>query len=361
MKKVYLLIFTSILFLNSFSQNDEDRKKAHSQLSKAIKLMDNGKIDESIKILKEAKKLDPTNYVYPYEIAYAHYLNKENKKAIKILNKVLKLEEKTDQCYALLGSLWDIEGKPEKAIEIYNIGLEKFPNSGRLYYEKGIVEEVLKKYNDALDSWEKGIMVKPTHASNYHTASIYFSKYTSERIWGVIYGEIFMNLDRGSKKTEQASQLLYKTYKNSIKIKSSTEVSISFSKEIKISPQKFKDKIPFSMPYEMTMALASTSITQENEISIATLVKIRTKFITEWFRTGQNTTYPNILFDWQKELIKLGYFEPYNYWLFMKGNEKEFEKWYNENQKEFDEFIDWFSNNPMKINSENKFFRTQYD
>jgi hypothetical protein len=40
--------------------------------------------------LEESQKLDAENYMYPYEIAYAHIQKKEYEKAIKILNKVKK-------------------------------------------------------------------------------------------------------------------------------------------------------------------------------------------------------------------------------------------------------------------------------
>ena len=52
--------------------------------------MDEGKLDESIKLLEESQKLDPENYMYPYEIAYAYVQKKKYEKAIKILNNVKK-------------------------------------------------------------------------------------------------------------------------------------------------------------------------------------------------------------------------------------------------------------------------------
>lgn len=54
---------------------------------KAIELMDNGKIEASIELLEEAQKLDPDRFDYPYELAYAHYLKKDYKGAIKILER----------------------------------------------------------------------------------------------------------------------------------------------------------------------------------------------------------------------------------------------------------------------------------
>ena len=43
---------------------------ALSNAKKAIKLMDEGKINESIVMLQESEKLDPENYIYPYEIVH---------------------------------------------------------------------------------------------------------------------------------------------------------------------------------------------------------------------------------------------------------------------------------------------------
>ena len=37
----------------------------------ALQLMENNQIDEALDLLKEAKKLDKKNIIYPYEIAYA--------------------------------------------------------------------------------------------------------------------------------------------------------------------------------------------------------------------------------------------------------------------------------------------------
>jgi len=108
------------------------------------------------------------------------------------------------------------------------------------------------------------------------------------------------------------------------------------------------------------MALAVTSVMEKKEIGIKSLHKIRTSFINNWFENKRNVNYPNILFEWHKKLIDLDYFEAYNYWLFMKGNEKEFIKWSEKNKVKFDKFIEWFSPNPLIINKKNNFQRLQY-
>jgi len=252
MKKTVTLILILSFGFSSISQTKENKNKAYEIALEAIKIMDQGKLDESIKMLEKAIKLDSKNYNYPYEIGYAYYLKKDYKNAIRTLKEVIKYKDNNDQCFTLLGNIYDIDNQQKKAIKTYKKGLDKFPESGRLYFELGNVQEVLKKYDNAVDSWEKGISVLPSYPSNYHTASIYYCKYSTEKIWGLLYGELFINIERGSKKTEEISKLLFDTYKSSINIKSKTESDVHFSKttQIGFSIGDENIKLPFSLPFE---------------------------------------------------------------------------------------------------------------
>ncbi|MGA9213494.1 hypothetical protein [Kaistella sp.] len=77
-KFIFLLVFISNY---SFAQNNKEI--ALQKGMKAIKMMDNGKIDESILLLQEDQKLDSENFNYPYEIGYANYLKKIIKRQSK--------------------------------------------------------------------------------------------------------------------------------------------------------------------------------------------------------------------------------------------------------------------------------------
>ena len=67
-----------------FGQNTDEK------LNEAIKLMDNGKVDESIVLLKEGSKLEPERFDYQYEMAYAYHLKSDYKESIKILENLRK-------------------------------------------------------------------------------------------------------------------------------------------------------------------------------------------------------------------------------------------------------------------------------
>jgi tetratricopeptide (TPR) repeat protein len=250
-----------ILFaLTNIAFGQTDKEKALSKGQEAIELMDNGKIKESIKLLKEAEKLDPERFDYPYELAYAHYIDQDYKGAIKILEKNKNHKDVTERLFQLLGNSYDVIGKTDKAFVAYDEGLEIFPNSGMIHLEKGNVYWNKEKYNEAHPFYEKGIEIDPSFSSNYYRATLLYCSSTEE-VWGLIYGEIFMNLERNSKRTSEISKLLYDTYKSQIKFTSDTSFSVSFSQNAQINISDLSDtnniKLPFGIGvYEPTLMLS---------------------------------------------------------------------------------------------------------
>jgi len=342
----------------SYGQPNPD--KAHFLGMKAIQEMESGNIKESIKLLQEAEKLDPGNPDYPYEIAYAHYLDAKYKKSIKILTDLTEHEHASARIWQMLGNCHDMNGDPAKAIEIYETGLQKFPNSGILYLERGNMEIVKKNYSEALAFYENGILVDPVFPSNYYWASrLYLSG--SESMWGIIYGEIFMNLERNSKRTVEISNLLYRAYDEGISITSDTSATISFCQQMTMNISDTNDiekiKLPYCMVYEPVMLISLVSV---DEITLSSLNKIRTNFIKIYFEQGHNNDYPNVLFDYQDRIKNEGHLEAYNHWILMKGDEAGFGKWQQSNEDKWKAFVSWFTENPIQINETNKFHTSQF-
>ncbi len=358
MKKNYLiLLFCCIVPLWGLSQSA--KQQAYEKAHEAVALMDAGQIDESLVLLEEARKLDPKNYLYMYEIGYAYYLKKDYEKSLDAFNKTLKYKNVNDQCYQMTGNLYSMTGDAASALKTYDAGLKKFPSSGRLYLEKGNIYWTQENYKTALLSYEKGIEVAPDFPSNYYRAARIYCA-TSEKIWGVLYGEMFMNLERGSARTEEISALLYHTYSDAIKLSSDTAASVNFSR---VSVMEIgKKTLPFAMTYEMTMlqSLFPLMLEKTTELSLKSLTAVRGLFIQQWFSSGHSSTYPNLLFDYHQRLKEAGHFEAYNYWLFMKGEEEATVAWQEAHKKEWRTFIDWFIANPLEVNVSNGFSSNSY-
>ena len=353
------LLLLSIFMLSCLHSNSQSNKDvAKNKTAKAIELMDNGNIDESIKLLEEAKKLDPNSYIYDYEKAYAYYLKQDYKTSLKLYKDVVKYDDITDQCFQMLGNLYDVNGEPEKALSAYDKGLKKFPKSGRLYLEKGNVYWGQKKYATALPLYESGITVEPMFPSNYYRATLLFLNST-EQVWGMIYGEIFINLEQNSKRAAEISKLLYDVYKAQIKFKLGDTVSVSFSKNNTININDLKDiqnfKLPFGVgAYEPVLLM---SIVNEKEINLNSLDRIRKNFVENYFKNEYITKYPNVLFDYHNYILKAGHMEAYNHWLLLKGDETGFNQWLEANKFKFDNFLEWLKDNKINITEKNVFCR----
>ncbi len=337
-----------------------DKGKALMKGREAIKLMDNGKIEEGVRLLEEAQKLDAGRFDYPYELAYAKYLKEDYNGAIKILEKIINHKDVTEQLFQLLGSSYDMLAQPAKALKFYDAGLKKFPNSGIIYLEKGNIYWNKEEYEKALSFYEKGIEVDPKFPSNYYRAAkIYLS--TKEEVWGMIYGEIFMNLETSSKRTTEISKLIFDTYKSKIKFTSDASKTVSFCQQMTVNVNSLsasKDfRRPFCMIYEPTLLL---SIVTEKSIDINSLHRIRKGFVENYFKKGYNKTYPNVLFAYQDKILKAGHLEAYNHWLLMNGDEDAFLKWQSKNMLGWDNFVKWFTENGLKLSQSNKFYRSQY-
>lgn len=363
MKPTRLFFISLVVYfcLSIQLQAQSNELKAQAKGKEAIARVDEGKYAEGIQLLEEAQKLDPKNGTYPYEIAYAYYVQKDYKKALKYLEPLMKQKTAYENVFQLAGNSYDLLGNKEKALATYDDGLSHFPKSGSLHLERGNMELFKEDYEKALFYYEKGIEVAPQFASNYYWAArIYCS--STEKVWGMLYGEIFINLERNSKRSGEISKLLYDTYKGAIKFTSDTSMSVSFSKQATIDINDLKKggemKMPFgTFVYEMTMTM---SIVQEKKIDLVSLNNIRSKFIDVYYQNGNDKKYPNVLFDYQQQLKKAGHFEAYNYWLLGKGEEAVFSKWRTDNKSKWEDFVAWFNENKLSLNENNKFYRQQY-
>lgn len=361
MKKLIFLITLNVFTLNFdiwAQSNDELAKK---KTYEAIQLMDKGEIEKSLQLLDEAFKLNPNDIIIPYEIAYAHYLNKDYKKAIENLEPYLQHPKVQDIYFSLMGNSYDYLANKEKAVEYYLKGIDRFPDSGPLHLEMGIMKMKDNKFNEALMYFSNGIKVAPKHPSNYYWASKLYGQ-SSEKVWGALYAELFMNMERGSKRTEEISNVLFNIYQTAIQYKGDTSIAVDFSSNntlyVNSKKEAKKVKLPFGVGvYEPTLLL---SLITEKEISVASLVRIRTHFVKTYFEKGHHKTYPNALFNYQKKILDAGHFEAYNYWLLMFGEENTSSEWISKNKKKWESFIQWYKENPIQINEQNFLHSSQY-
>ena len=355
MKKPILLIIFLLSVFTGFAQTN-DKETALNKAQEAIELMDDGKIEESMILLKEAEKLDPKNYMFPYEMAYAYVMKEDFETAIKILKKIKKYKPTSSQVYQMSGNCYSFMGKPDKAIKEYEEGMKHFPNAGNLYLERGNIYLQQENYYEAIKNYNKGIEVDPEYPSNYFRLAKLFLN-SKDRLSGIIYGEIFMNIERTTPRTREMSELLFNAYTSSITL-GEDESEIDFCVLTIDSSEIEEDsgiKLPFCGVFGKNFILATIG---ERKIDLKSLANIRKKFIENYFE-GDHLEYPNVLLSYQKKMLDNNLFNAYNHYIFQMGAEAEFDEWMESNETEYEQFVDWYTDedNYLMINNSNKFIR----
>ncbi len=348
MRKTILLILAFLLVSAPLLRGQDNKEIADTKLSLAIELMDQGVYGESLKLLDEAEALDPGTYIYTYEKAFAWYLQQDYPTAIKLLKKCLKYKDANSQVYQMLGNAYDFSGDPEKALSTYAKGMKKFPNAGRLYMESGVIYLNNKDYNTALSWFEAGINADPRHSSNYYRAA-YLYLNSNNKAQGMVYAETFMNLERGTARTEIMSKWLYDGYVDNISFPNDSTVVTDFSNNILNigSIKKVGDfKIPFSIIYELVLSTATIGV---HSVDMPSVCRIRENFVNAWYGDDPAwyKSFSPPVFDYQRKVTEAGHFEPYTWWLLMKGDEDAFREWRADNGEKYDAFVEWFGENPI--------------
>lgn len=353
-----------LFVVTATAQGQDVKHKALEIAKKAITLMDEGEFDESIKLLKEAEQLDPDRIDYPYERAYALYLKKDYENAIKVAQGILEHKNVIDRVYQILGSLYDIQGDPDKAIRTYELGMKKFPNSGKLYLEAGVVEHARENYNKAINYWETGVKAEPNYSSNYYWLAKIFSR-TDELIWSMLYAEIFIDLELGSKRTEEISELLYEVYQKSyVELSDSTAEYQLTKKGFEIVIENRNDAKSFKkrgLPFEgtFTTVYSFSALGFKNGVDLKSIYQARLNLVNYWFKK-YHKDYPNKLLEFQKRILNEGLFEAYSYYICSRGDLDTFNAWKESHQEEFNTFANWIQSNPIAIERGDMYSRLDY-
>ena len=325
--------------------NDNDRVLADS----AVYMMDNGNPQGAITILDDLCKKYKNNYVLEYERLYAYYLAGDYKRVVKDGPKLFKHPEVESQSYQMVGNAQDMLGDPEAAIKTYDEGLERFPNSGYLYLEKGNIYMMHQRYNEAVGCYLRGVEVQPDFASNYYRLAKLYADST-EPLWAIVYAEVVCNLQPGTERCEEMGKLIYDLFCENVKIEGENNIHVSLTKEntVYMSSDTSDVQFPFPMMYEMGTMRSSAMIElmETKKLTVAQIADMR-KGAVEFIDSVAPGYYNLSLLDYHRKLIKSGHWEAYNMWLMSPGAEEETNQWADSKRggRLLEEFAAWFVDN----------------
>lgn len=281
--------------------------------------MRSGDFDNAILVLNRALASDKENLDLQKDLVLAHYYKRDYARALEGAKVLINRNDVDVVSFQIAGNVYKALEDAKEAGKMYRRALKKFPTSGPLYSEYG---ELLwaTKDNDAINQWEKGIQVDPAFAGNYYNAALFYS-YTKDKIWTLLYGEIFVNKESLTERATAMKKLLLDMYKEKLFTDLGTENK---------NASEFEKAVLAT--YKKQEGLTGRGLTTES------LTAIRTRFVLDWFATYA-TKFPYKLFDYQQQLLRDGMFEAYNQWLFgTVENLPAYESWTQANKEAYNKF-----------------------
>lgn len=317
-----------VCLLLSFSALAQDVKQLQAN---ARTFMTQGDYANAILILNRALKQDPKNLDVAKELGLNYYFSKEYDKALEIYKPLLDRDDADDQCFQVAGDIYLAQEQPKDCEKVYRKGLKRFPNSGPLYNELGELLWGMKDYS-AIKYWEKGIETDPGYSRNYFNACRYYY-FTTDRVWSLLYGEIFINIEPQSRDAAEVKTLLLEGYKKLF-------ANVNLEKDNN-SNNGFVTAFLETMNKQSNIAAMG--------INTESLTMIRTRFILEWYASYAKQ-YPFRLFELQQQLLQEGMFDAYNQWIFTSAqNLPVYQNWTSAHAAEYNELTRFQSGRIFKI------------
>ena len=320
-------------------------------LDSALYLIDSDNPKDALKILDQLHKKYKNNSVIDYERLYAQYQLGNYGLVVKEGKALMKNSNANSQCYQMVGNVQDLMGDRNAALQTYDEGLKRFPNSGFLYLEKGNILASDKKLPEAVECYTHGVEVQPDFDSNYfHLAEIYTM--SDNPLWAIFYAEVVCNITSSTERRDIMGKAIYDIYNMNITT-DGKDIKLDFvsSQSAAIGRDSTQNQVPIDLSYAMllynNLYARKDDFLKSGKLSISQLTDLRERTFQDLDSLGQEGYYNIGLLNYYRQVIKSGHWEAYNMFLMQKGNPDEADQWIKEpgNKEKLTEFLSWFRDN----------------
>jgi hypothetical protein len=188
---------------------------------------------------------------------------------------------------------------------------------------------------------EESALKDYTRPESYELLATSFGN-TTEKVWAVIYGEVYCNLSSDSDRISQIGSLVYQWYDGSLS-KKSNGLSIDLTK----NAQSSQMQVPFESQFELSFLMGTMGLRSDpTPLSVQKLTEIRKNQLSLW---NQKKLPQTELVRRQEAILSAGHFEAYNYWLFKGARAEEFNEWSKGHQTQFEAWLEWQGKNKFNI------------
>ncbi|MBY0476278.1 MAG: tetratricopeptide repeat protein [Chitinophagaceae bacterium] len=327
--KKRLFSFCLLFISTGLLAQEPDAAQLHET---AKQFMRGGDWTNAVLVLNKALAKEPGSIAIQKDLALTYYYQRDFAKAREVIKPLLDRDDADVQVYQIAGNIYKALQESKDAEKMYRKAIKKYPNSGALYAEFGELLWMMNENFACIEQWEQGIKTDPGYAGNYYYASRYYF-FTTDKVWALLYGEMFINMESYSSKTAEIKNLLLDSYKK------------FFVVDPKAKPSKNKNEFTDAF---MTVMNQNSSVIS-NGITTESLIMLRTRFLLDWNKLYA-AKFPFRLFDHHKQLLQEGMFDAYNQWIFeAAGDLAKYESWTKLNAEQYSEFTRFQKSKLFKV------------
>lgn len=170
-RKRLLLLFLFTVF-TSFSQKKAQNPVSSAVIQQGITLYDSAHYEQAIALYNTIADGDDRYLQALYEKVLSYNAWGKYEKAQKYALEGLALNQtELSGFYMNLGTALDEMNQPEKAIEVFNQGIERFPYNALLYFNRAVTYMKMEKYEKTLADLKHSVALNPFHASSHYHLS----------------------------------------------------------------------------------------------------------------------------------------------------------------------------------------------
>jgi tetratricopeptide (TPR) repeat protein len=175
------------------------------------------KYDEALAVFREILEINPQSVGAMYEMALAYQAKGETARAMEMAARCAEYRfPELDKCLALVGTILDQGGQPEKAVAAYDRAIAILPGAGTLYYNKAVTElQSLNRGAAGIATLKRGAMADPRHAATQQFLGRYFLD-ADLRTPAFLALSRFLILEPATARTRDPFQMWYTVFNSNV-------------------------------------------------------------------------------------------------------------------------------------------------
>lgn len=304
---------------------------------KGVDLYDEGEYEKALPLFSQVPEGD-TNYTLAiYEKALTLIELERYEEALHPLQKGITLNDSVDEDYFnLLGTAYDHLDRKEKSLEIYNLALDRFPMSYKMYFNRAVVYGGMGEHEKQLADLKTAIEIHPFHASS-HLALANFALAEEQYAQALLSLGYFLMLEPKSQRANDAIVFFDKAVSDNTDLEKAG-VELSEKDDFEKINLLVKNYVALRDDYEIDSDI-DLPLIRQMDLVVKQAIK----------KKKLNGFWENYYLPFYKKMYEEDYFEPMIYLSLITSGNSYHQKVIGKNVNDIKEFIQFAKTNLREL------------